>query len=180
MSVISLDPPIVGGKQKPPAVAGVGDENLEPKHKQMVRKLVNEAKDEQRPYLEVERSLQVKKDGKYHMNSFVSLHTFGLLLNPPKMPRPFSVQQKGPEWRAVEYWSGSNHACFQCTDLSKVELTLTLPIMDILCMPGLEVRIHYAFLLMNVRGGRGYVTSPNSVYLGGFHWHGAVRVKQDV
>ena len=122
MSVISLDPPIVGGKQKPPAVAGVGDENLEPKHKQMVRKLVNEAKDEQRPYLEVERSLQVKKDGKYHMNSFVSLHTFGLLLNPPEMPRPpFSVQQKGPEWRAVEYWSGSNHACLQCTDLSKVE-----------------------------------------------------------
>ena len=68
-------------------------------------------------------------------------------------------------------------------------LTLTLTIGHILCMSGLEVRIHYAFLPTNVRvgrggggrgAGRGYVTSPNSVYLGGFYWHGADRVKQDM
>lgn len=76
----SLDPQIVGGKKRPPVVSGVGSENLEPKYKQMTRKLVNEAKDEDRPYLEAERSLQVKRDGKYNMNSFVCLHTFGLLL----------------------------------------------------------------------------------------------------
>ena len=80
MSVFSLDPLV--GTTAPPAVAGVsGDENLEPKHKQMIRKLVNGAKDEERPYLEAERSVQVKRDGKYHVNNFVSLHTIGLLLN---------------------------------------------------------------------------------------------------
>ena len=31
------------------------------------------------------------------------------------------VQQKGPNCRAVEYWSGQIFACFQCTDPSKVE-----------------------------------------------------------
>ena len=31
------------------------------------------------------------------------------------------VDQKGPECRAVEYWSGGVKACYQCTDLSKVE-----------------------------------------------------------
>ena len=78
VSVLSLDP-LVGNKA-PPVVAGVsGDENLEPKHKQMIRKLVNGAKDEQRPYLEPERRMQSNR--KYHMNSFVSLHTFRLLLN---------------------------------------------------------------------------------------------------
>ena len=80
MSVFSLDPQVVGGKKRPPVVAAVGGENLEPKHKQMIRKLVNEAKEEERPYLEAERSLQVKRDGKYHMNRFVSLYTFGLML----------------------------------------------------------------------------------------------------
>ena len=81
MSVFSLDPLV--GTKAPPAVAGVsGDENLEPKHKQMIRKLVNGAKDEERPYLEAEKRMRpVNQDRMYHMNSFVSLHTIGLLLN---------------------------------------------------------------------------------------------------
>ena len=59
-------------------------------------------------------------------------------------------------------------------------LTLTLTIWHILCMSGLEVRIHYLFLPTNFRepGGGGYVTSPNIVYLGGNHWLGAEAVKQ--
>ena len=63
LSVLSLDPLV--GTEAPPVVAGVGDENLEPKHKQMVRELVNGAKDEERPYLEAERNLQVKRSGNY-------------------------------------------------------------------------------------------------------------------
>ena len=81
MSGFSLDP-LVGPKAPPPVVAGVsGDDNLEPKQKQMIRKLVNGAKDEGRPYLEAERRVFTGEvNGKYHMNICLSLHTFGLLL----------------------------------------------------------------------------------------------------
>ena len=79
LSVLSLD--LLVGTEAPPVVAGVGDENLEPKHKQIMRELVNGAKHEGRPYLEAERSPQVKRSSKNHTSSFVSLRAFGLFLN---------------------------------------------------------------------------------------------------
>ena len=78
LSVLSVDPLV--GTEAPPVVAGVGDENLETKYKQMMRELVNGAKDAERP-LEVERNLQVKGSSRNHTNSFVYLHAFSLLLN---------------------------------------------------------------------------------------------------
>ena len=91
---------------------------------------------------------------------------------------------------AVEYWSGGIKACFQCTDPSKVEPYTNSN--DLGYPVHVWVRGKYTLRIPpherswggggggGGEGGEdgGYVTSPNIVYLGSYHWLGAEAVKQ--